>query len=822
MNVSLGTGNNLLARLNKEQIEAVTQDFGPSLIIAGAGSGKTTVLTRRIAALLTHFNQDAESVLSVTFTNKAAAEMKQRVQLMLGESRINTLAIGTFHSICARLLRKEIESYETAEGWHWSSNFVIYDETDSVNTLKSQIAKLNLDEKVYSAKEIKHAISSIKNDGLSAGRFASQAKTHRENRLAEIFAHYQGELARNNALDFDDLILIFSELLRSNNDVLTRQHKRFRHILVDEFQDTNKAQYELIRMLATGSARNRRTETDEQDDKERSLMVVGDVDQSIYSWRKADFRIILGFQNDFPESRLIKLEENYRSTAVILNVANSIIAHNSERLEKVLRCNRGEGSKVQVYEAADEIDEAYYIVEEIKRLRAKGRNLSEVVILYRTNAQSRAIEEILVRSQIPYTLVGGTRFYERQEIKDTLAYLKLIYNDKDSQAFLRVINTPRRGIGKVTLERLYDYAVQNNISLVEASIRCEEIADIGNKARQSLKDFGLLVRRWQAIAQASLVSVLLEVVLKESKYLDTLEEEARSTKDELILGRLDNIGELLAVAKEFESIAENADLETFLTRISLVSDLDGMKDEQSAVTLMTLHSAKGLEFPAVFLMGLEDGLFPHIRSFDSPAAMEEERRLMYVGVTRAADLLYMTLARRRMFLGRFANNGSNFSNNQTTPSRFLKEITPDLLIGFYPHPEREQNDWGQSEPKDIRYSNTDRQRDSGSPRSRGEWRDDTPKKAFTNFGQTVNNGTGTNNRTGITNHAQRDFGKTEQYAGQLYVPLKMGDLVQHNKFGIGQIVQIIGEKNKELYNVDFKEAGKRLLDPRFAKLIKIS
>ncbi len=392
---------------------------------------------------MTHFNQDGESILSVTFTNKAAAEMKQRVQLILGENRINHLAIGTFHSICARLLRKEIESYETEEGWHWSSNFVIYDETDSVNTLKSQIAKLNLDEKVFSAREIKHAISSIKNDGLSPSRFANQAKTHRENRIAEIYTNYQGELSSNNALDFDDLILIFNDLLRSNNSVLTRQHKRFRHIFVDEFQDTNKAQYELIRMLATGLPNKEQTQAIEKDNEQRSLMVVGDVDQSIYSWRKADFRIILGFQNDFPQSRLIKLEENYRSTGIILDVANSIIAHNTERLEKVLRCNRGQGSKVQVYEATDEIDEAYYIVEEIKRLQARGSSASDMVILYRTNAQSRAIEEILVRNHIPYTLVGATRFYERQEIKDALAYLKLIYNDKDSQAFLaRYKHTP--------------------------------------------------------------------------------------------------------------------------------------------------------------------------------------------------------------------------------------------------------------------------------------------------------------------------------------------------------------------------------------------
>jgi DNA helicase-2/ATP-dependent DNA helicase PcrA len=803
MSISLEAGKNLLARLNNEQIAAVTQGFGPSLVIAGAGSGKTTVLIRRIAFLLSELSQDPESILAVTFTNKAAAEMKQRVQIILGENQVRNLAIGTFHSICARLLRQEIELYEAEEGWRWGRNFVIYDETDSVNILKSQIAKLNLDEKIFPAKQIKHAISSIKNDGLLPGRYATAARTHRENRLAQIYASYQGELASNNALDFDDLILIFNELLRTNQSVLDRQHRRFSHIMVDEFQDTNKAQYDLISMLATGSPDLSKSNVKEHDKQERSLMVVGDVDQSIYSWRKADFRIILGFQNDFPHSRLIKLEENYRSTATILAVANSIIANNTERLEKVLRCNRGQGAKVQAYEASDEIDEAYYVTEEIKRLQARGRALSDIAILYRTNAQSRAIEEVLVRNNIPYALVGGTRFYQRQEIKDALAYLKLIYNEKDSQAFLRIINVPRRGIGKVALERLYDFAAQQEIGLVEACIKAQDIEGLSAKARQTIKDFGLRFRHWQALAQANMVSELLAVVLKESGYREMLEEEARTTKDELVIGRLENIQELLAVAKEFEAIADQANLDSFLTRISLVSDLDNLQEGQAALTLMTLHSAKGLEFPAIFLMGLEEGLFPHIRSLDSPSALEEERRLMYVGVTRAADLLYITLARRRMLFGGNTYNNSGFGSNYSIPSRFLKEISSDLLIGFYPHPPSETED---------QESSFQSNRTPVAPLG----------KANAGRANRLTSDNAPIRMSGIADGAKKLAVDDQQFDSQPYVSLKVGDLVQHNKFGIGKVVQIIGEKNKELYNVEFKEAGKRLLDPRFARLIKIS
>jgi len=798
--MSTGTRVNkdLLARLNAAQADAVSLDWGPALIIAGAGSGKTTALTRRIAYLIAELKQDPESILAVTFTNKAAGEMKGRVESIVGHNLARRITIGTFHSICARLLRREIHQFETEEGWRWSSNFVIYDETDSLNVLKAQIGKLNLDEKVFAPKEIRHAISSIKNDGVTAHRYSEKAKTYRETRIAEIYNNYQSELARSNALDFDDLILVFNELVGRNPAVNARMSEQFRHVLVDEFQDTNKSQYDLVRNIACPNAGSSPENTQPNYHtaaemlggapmlpvwRERSLMVVGDVDQSIYSWRKADFRIILGFQQDFPESRLIKLEENYRSTSTILEVANSIIANNTERIEKVLRCNRGKGSKVQCYEAADEIDEAYYVVEELKRQKARGNNFSNCVILYRTNAQSRAVEEILVRSHIPYTMVGATRFYERQEIKDVLAYLKLIYNERDGQAFLRVVNVPRRGIGKTTLERLTSHAETTHVSLTQAAAEAENIADISAKSAKTLRDFSSQISRWQMLSKATSISSLMDLVLKETGYIEKLEEDANSSRDELALGRIDNVRELINVAKEFEAIADEPDLDSFLTRISLVSDLDSLELDQDAVKMMTLHSAKGLEFPIVFLMGLEEGLFPHIRSYDAPAAMEEERRLMYVGVTRAADQLFMTFARRRMMLGRNPSSSGYFSTNYTIPSRFLKEISPGLLAGYYPSPSGNEG--------------------SEAVISRQRTRDDSWHDGHFSKGQSLK--------------SAQSFSQAEAFEH-----LKVGDVVQHSKFGVGEVTAIIGEQDKELYNIEFRGSGKRLLDPRYAKLIKIS
>ncbi len=792
------TRDSLLNSLNSSQKEAVTLLWGPALVVAGAGSGKTTVLTRRVAYLTCCLKQDPYSILAVTFTNKAAGEMKCRLESLVGYDQSRRLWIGTFHSICARLLRREIESYVSPEGNKWQGNFVIYDETDSLNLVKSSVTKLNLDVKAFVPREMRNKISELKSDGYSSDRFSSDARNYREHRLSEIYSSYQKALARNNALDFDDLILVFNNLLKQDQSVRQRLQERFQHILVDEFQDTNQSQYDLIRLLA-GDAGNGK----------RSLMVVGDVDQSIYSWRKADFRIILGFQKDYAGSTLVKLEENYRSTATILEVANSIIVNNSERLEKVLRCNRGQGGKVQCFAASDEIDEAYNIVEELKKLKARGRSYADAACLYRTNAQSRAIEEVLVRSGIPYTMVGATRFYDRSEIKDVLAYLKLIYNHDDGLSFLRIVNTPRRGLGKTALERLSAYAEDNGMSLMSTCAHSEAVAEISAKQAKTLRDFAQMVSRWETLSAALSVSALIELVLSESRYLSELEEESRTSTDPLVSGRIDNVKELIVVAREFEAVADEPNLEAFLTRVSLVSDLDQAKLDVDAVKLMTLHSAKGLEFPIVFLTGLEEGLFPHIRSLDLPSALEEERRLMYVGITRAEDLLYLSYARRRMLFGSGAASGPSY----TIPSRFLKEISPDLLSGYYPEPEVRQSQWATS--------NEENDWHLPAAQGRGGFRQ-AAQSSTTRSGPTT--AAPRVIRTGIltSNAATRQSEPSTSSGSADFEQLALGDKVTHSKFGVGEVVQIIGEGDKQLYNVEFVTAGKRLLDPRFAKLVKLS
>ena len=925
--------SDLLAKLNAQQAEAVTLQWGPALVIAGAGSGKTTVLTRRIAFLMAQLHQDAESILAVTFTNKAAAEMKRRVEDLVGFEMTRRLTIGTFHSVCARILRREIDEYQSQEGWQWNKNFVIYDESDSLSLVKAAIKRMDLDQKVFVPKSIRHEISSIKNDAITSAQYASDAKSYKEQRLSEIFSAYQSELARNNALDFDDLISIFTDMLKTRPEVLARQRERFRHILVDEYQDTNKLQYELVSLLA-GPGKDVALDPGAQASRlhngseivategwhERTLMVVGDVDQSIYSWRKADFRIILGFQKDYKTAKLIKLEENYRSTSTILEIANSIIVNNKERLEKVLRCNRGKGSKSQCYEAADEIDEAHYVVEELKRLKARGKTLSEAVILYRTNAQSRAIEEVLVRSHMPYTMVGGTRFYERQEIKDIIAYLKLIYNGKDGQAFNRVINVPRRGIGKTTLDKVADFAQTERVSMLEAASRAVQVRELSPKVARQLMDFANLVVRWQNMASICSVSGLLELVLRDIQYIEKLQEDADSSKDELALGRIENVREFINVAKDFEATADEPDLDSFLTRISLVSDLDAVKENQDTIKLMTLHSAKGLEFSVVFLMGLEEGLFPHMRSLESESAMEEERRLMYVGVTRAADLLYLTRARKRMLMNR--GEGGSFGTNYTVASRFLKEIKAGLLQGYYPSPdadaeftergegygksngsggsgytrtgysdESDHYDDNESNVRDIRsgrsqgngsqgnYNRSQGGQDSGAGYNRTQG-----SQGAQGNGSTFNRPGGQNNAAGFNrqgiqgngspynrpanqsngssfnrqgqpgqgqgqpgqanserpramrpgttsgdsrfvSNSSRDLeaNRPPSAADNSFEKLSVGDSVMHTKFGTGKVVKVIGDNDKQIYDVQFEgDAGKRLLDPKFAKLIKLS
>lgn len=809
----------LIAKLNTQQQEAVCLNWGPSLVVAGAGSGKTTVLTRRVAYLLAELKQPPWSVLAVTFTNKAAAEMKSRLEALVGEAVGKRLTIGTFHSICARLLRREIANYKSPEGFQWKTNFVIYDETDSLNVVKSVVSSLNLDEKVFAPREMRNAISALKNDGYTSSQFAMDARNYRDTRLADIFTKYQSELARNNALDFDDLISTFTDLLENNPEVRGRMQDQYRHILVDEFQDTNQSQYKLIKLIAPNVTAQSTDEELKSAWNQRTLMVVGDVDQSIYSWRKADFRIILGFQHDFKDARLVKLEENYRSTATILEVANSIIVNNTERMEKVLRCNRGQGGKVKCYAASDEIDEAFFVVEELKRLAAREIKLSDSCLLYRTNSMSRAIEEVLVRSHVPYTMVGSTRFYDRMEIKDVVAYLKLVYNPDDGQAFNRVINTPRRGLGKTTLDRIAQFAAQKNSSMLDAAAEANLIGDVSVKAAKTLIEFAQSLKRWNTMSAIMPVSQLLDVILRESTYLPTLEKEAMETKDEQTIGRIENIQELVNVAREFESIADEPTLEAFLTRISLVSDLDNVNMNQEAVKLMTLHSAKGLEFQNVFLMGLEDGLFPHFRSLNSPTALEEERRLMYVGVTRAEERLYLTFSRRRMS---FATGGTS---NYTIPSRFLAEIKSDCLTGFQPDPEsafRAESGYSQSERFGQERSSQSTNGYGGNKHYSGETSQNRFGRAKPDAEPSYKQSSQAQKPRVLSRRPPDAFQDEEPSKAPVqFERLVVGDTVMHTKFGVGKVTQVIGENDKELYNIEFEAAGKRLMDPKFAKLIKL-
>ena len=645
---------NILEGLNKEQKEAAQTTQGALLILAGAGSGKTKVLTSRIAYMVQH-GAVAGKILAVTFTNKAAREMRERLAKMVGENVVKYMWVGTFHSICGRILRQDIENYSFRSGKKLDKNFTIYDETDSLAIIKQAIKKINLDDKVYQPKLIKAVISNAKNKMQDAYTFATFARDFKSQNIAKVFEFYENTLNNNNAIDFDDMLLITVNLLEQNSEVREKYYKKFQHILVDEYQDTNQAQYQLVKALYT-NLQHKVPET-------RSLCVVGDVDQSIYSWRGADFRIILNFQNDFPNAKVVKLEQNYRSTANILNAANSIIENNEERVDKVLYSQKGDGEKISLYEAQDEADEANYIV---KCIRDTSDNYNQFAILYRTNNQSRALEEALIASGIPYRIYGGLKFYDRKEIKDAIAYLKLVYNPDDSQSLKRIVNVPKRAIGETTLKHLQEYADDNDLSLFGAIKDVDNIETIKSGTAAKLKDFATLIEKFKEAEKRYSLPEFLGLILERSGYLKEL-HESNTDEDEI---RIENLQELVNVANEFEPEEDDNILGEFLTQVSLVSDIDGMDEIANNVTLMTLHASKGLEFPIVFLAGCDEGIFPSARCSNTTSELEEERRLMYVGVTRAENKLYLTTAKRRQMWGEY---------KYYTPSRFLDEIPANLI-----------------------------------------------------------------------------------------------------------------------------------------------
>lgn len=821
---------NILKNLNKEQLQAVNHIKGSLLILAGAGSGKTRVLTSRIANLIKS-GVRAKEILAVTFTNKAAKEMRERLASILGEEVVKYMWVGTFHSICGRILRQDVDSFSFPSGKKLDKNFTIYDEQDSLAVIKNAIKKLNLDDKIYAPKLVKTIISNAKNKMQDAFSFSTFARDFKSQKIAEIFEEYENSLNNNNAIDFDDMLMLAVKLLEKCPEVREKYFARFQHILVDEFQDTNQAQYSLVKMLYTN--------LDNKNMENRSLCVVGDVDQSIYSWRGADFKIILNFQRDFQETTVIKLEQNYRSTENILNAANSIIENNEERVEKNLYSQKGEGEKIQYFEAQDEADEATYIAKTIKRA---GEDYNKFAILYRTNAQSRAIEEACIANSIPYKIYGGLKFYDRKEIKDIIAYLKLIYNPHDSQSFRRIVNVPKRAIGETTIKNLQMLADSQDISLFDTILSIDELDEMNafnSKTKGKLKNFVELILNFQSVQKDYNLREFISLVIEKSGYLRELQEE-RTPESET---RIDNLQELVNVAGEFEPEDLNNILGEFLSQVALVSDIDGLENISNNVTLMTLHSAKGLEFPIVFLAGLEEGIFPHQRTFTSATELEEERRLMYVGVTRAEETLYLSSAKRRQVWGEY---------KYFNPSRFLEEIPQNLLESSHSNNITSDTTFKSAVNK-IKGVNINKPSTSNSDRygyiqpSTGfgknfvapQKRDSLPSRAQHSPSRIIINKSPKNiekekekiddffkdnaiKRMLEEKRKQEAEEKQKEQEKLSSVPyyFNVGERIFHEKLGVGHIEEVTQVGSSTMYTIDFGKLGKKAMDATYAKLKK--
>ncbi len=632
-----------LADLNPAQQEAVLTTEGPLLVIAGAGSGKTRVLTYRVAHLIAACGVKPNEILAITFTNKAAGEMRTRLEDLLG-GVARAIWILTFHAACGRILRRE------APRLGYRSNFTIYDQADQVRLVKQCLESLERDPKRFVPRGIHAQISNAKNQLIGPADYASRVASFYDQTVADVYELYQRRLHASNAMDFDDLLMLTVEVLERFPEALERWRKAFRYVLVDEYQDTNHAQYRLLQLMAG---------------EHRNLMAVGDPDQSIYSFRSADIRNILDFEKDFPDARSIALEQNYRSTNTILQAANAVIVNNRERKEKTLWSELGEGRPVHAIEVEDEHAEARFVAAEIAALVEEGYSADEIAVFYRTNAQSRVLEDVLVRQGIAYQVIGGPRFYERAEIKDAIAYLQVIDNPFDAVSLLRIANRPRRGIGDSTLARLQSYADDVGMSLYDALERTQE-AGVGTAPQKAVAGLRTLLLSLQSAAQELSVPELIEAALERSGTLEALEAE-RTIEAQ---GRLENLQELVGVGREYVQQAAEPSLSGFLQEISLYSDQDAMRGEQSLVTLMTLHNAKGLEFKAVFVIGMEEGIFPHVRSIEEQG-VEEERRLCYVGLTRAQERLVLTHATSRTLWG---------SRSFNLPSRFLDELPDEGVV----------------------------------------------------------------------------------------------------------------------------------------------
>ena len=826
---------NILESLNTEQKEAVQTTKGPLLILAGAGSGKTKVLTSRIAYLIQN-GVRPKSILAVTFTNKAAKEMKIRIGNIVGENVIKYMWIGTFHSICGRILRENIDKYSFQSGKKLDKNFTIYDDNDTNAVIKQAIKKLNIDDKIYQPKLVKAVISNAKNKMQDAYSFATYARDFKSQKIAQIFEEYENTLNNNNAIDFDDMLLLTVKLLEQNPEVREYYYERFEHILVDEYQDTNLAQYKLVNMLYT----NMNSEIPPK----RSLCVVGDVDQSIYSWRGADYTIIMNFQRDFRNAKLIKLEQNYRSTANILNVANAIIENNTERVDKVLYSNKGEGELIDYFDAQDESDEANFIISTIKK--DSGGNYNQYAILYRTNSQSRALEEACMAAGIPYRIYGGLKFYDRKEIKDIIAYLKLIYNPDDSQSFKRIVNVPKRAIGDTTIKRLQHFADMEDISLFEAAQRIEEDSEIPPRTKAKLTDFVKLILKFKEVQNSYSLREFVTLVIEKSGYLAELQMQNTPESE----ADIENLQEFVNVAEEYVPENDEDRLGDFLTQISLISDIDSMDNISNNVSLMTLHAAKGLEFPVVFLAGLDEGVFPHQRTFNIPSEMEEERRLMYVGVTRAEEKLYLTSAKRRQMWGEY---------KYYNPSRFIEEIPPQLLnrIGFEGSSSETStfrnavskaktgySDYGSVQTDSYGYVKPTSGFGKGfvAPQNRSTSTTSTVKRTpmRTILVKSKENKKKDEEKVEaffkdnaikrmLEEKRKNDFQKAQDEAERerkisglevMTDVFEAGDRVFHDKLGIGHILDVVPVGESTMYTIDFGKQGKKAMDASYARLKK--
>ncbi|MEO0946591.1 MAG: DNA helicase PcrA [Cyanobacteria bacterium J06641_5] len=782
--------------LNSAQRQAAEHFCGPLLVVAGAGSGKTRALTFRIARLLLQHRVDPENILAVTFTNKAAREMRDRLERLLAAAiaeqplaelpedeqvrlrsqayrqYLKPLWIGTFHSLFGRVLRFDIDKYRDDRGRQWTRNFTIYDDSDSQSLVKTIVTKqLNLDDKKFNPRTLRYAVSNAKNQGKSPEEVAREQANYRGRVLSEVYEAYQAQLAANNALDFDDLIAVPGRLFAQNETILGYWHRQFRHILVDEYQDTNRIQYDLIRLLATNGEGDRRNWSWEN----RSIFAVGDADQSIYSFRMADFRILMDFQQDFGDGlpdddtrTMVKLEENYRSRANILEAANALIANNTERIDKVLRATRGDGPEIVCFTADDELTEARFVRDSIQGIAQRSperkSDWGKFAILYRTNAQSRAIEDALLRDRIPYNVVGGLRFYDRKEIKDALAYLRAIDNPADAVSLLRIINTPRRGIGQKTVDNLVAAAREREVSLWELLAEAEAVKAVGGRSAKAVGRFVEAIASWQQKAPTTAAVEILNGILRDSGYIQDLQAQGTDEAD----NRLENLKELTNAVLQYAEENEDTSLGGFLASAALASDLDGMGEGQAAVSLMTLHSAKGLEFPFVFLVGLEQGLFPHSRALDDPAALEEERRLCYVGITRAQEQLFMSHARERFMWG---------SREPSLPSQFLEELPEEL----------------------IKSAKT------------AIW----VKKSAAPSGQTKER-----RQSLAAKEAARNA------SGASHQPLQstgwsVGDSVKHKQWGIGFVSQVFGSDRKQTLAVKFPGKGTKVIDPTLAPMQRL-